>query len=265
MKQLLTLAILWSLLPAFAQTVILSTDFQQGIPANYSIVDNDGSTPDPLVAEYTSAWISVVDPENALDTVAASTSFFTTLDSASRWMITSPLVLGTFGNYIQWNAKSHDPSYPDDYLVLVSTTDNQLSSFTDTIGYIEEENFEWTNREVNLFTQGYFDQTIYVAFVNVTLDGFKLYIDDIEVRKDDPVGLQEPNVVSHVVYPNPATDVIHVASSEKIEQLEVLDLNGMRVLSSADSYVNVQALPVGIYLVRFTINGVSTTQRLSKI
>jgi hypothetical protein len=113
--------------------------------------------------------------------------------------------------------------------------------------------------------QGYHDQTIYVAFVNVTLDGFKLYIDDIEVRKDDPVGLQEPNAVSYVVCPNPATDMIHVASTEKIEQLEVMDLNGMRVLSSPDSYLNVQALPVGIYLVRFTINGVSTTQRLSKI
>ena len=42
MKQLLTLAFTWMVLPTFAQTVILSTDFQQGIPANYSIVDNDG-------------------------------------------------------------------------------------------------------------------------------------------------------------------------------------------------------------------------------
>jgi hypothetical protein len=265
MKNLLLFILVSFSLGITAQTVIFSTDFQQGIPANYTIVDNDGNTPDPTVAEYTSAWITTVDPENALDTVAASTSFFTALDSASRWMITPPLALGAFGNFIQWNAKSHDPSYPDNYLVLVSATDNQLSSFTDTIGFIEEENFEWTNREVNLFTQGYFNQTIYVAFVNVTLDGFKLYIDDIEVRKDDPVGLQEPNVVSNIVYPNPATDVIHVASTDKIQQLEVLDLNGMRVLSSTDSYVNVQALPVGIYLVRFTVNGVTTTQRISKI
>lgn len=248
-----------------AQTVIFSTDFQQGMPVNYTIVDNDGNSPDPTVAEFTSAWITLVDPENTLDTVAASTSFFTAVDSASRWMITPPLSLGTYGNFIQWNAKSHDPSYPDNYLVLVSTTDNQISSFTDTIGFIEEENFEWTNREVNLFTQGYFNQTIYIAFVNVTLDGFKLYIDDIEVRKDDPVGLQEPNAVSYVVYPNPATDIIHVGSTEKIEQLEVLDLSGIRILSSPDEYVYVEALPTGIYLVRFTVNGISTTQRISKI
>lgn len=264
MKQLLTLAFLWSILPAFAQTVIMSTDFQQGIPANYTLVDNDGNTPDPLVAEYTSAWITVVDPENALDTVAASTSFFTALDSASRWMITPPLALGAYGNYIQWNAKSHDPSYPDDYLVLVSTTDNQLSSFTDTIGYIKEENFEWTNREVNLFTEGYHDQTIYVAFVNRTLDGFKLYIDDIEVRKDDATGLQEPSTISFVVYPNPSSDLIYVSGTEKLEKMELLDLNGMLLQTTALTFMNVQALPSGMYLIRCTMNGMTSTKRFTK-
>jgi hypothetical protein len=265
MKQLLLFILVSFSMGISAQTVILSTDFQNGMPSNYTIVDNDGNLPDPTVAEYTSAWITVVDPENALDTVAASTSYFTSLDSASRWMITPALSLGAFGNFIKWNAKSHDPSFPDSYLVLASSTDNQIASFTDTIGFIEEENFEWTNREINLFTQGYHDQTIYVAFVNITLDGFKLYVDDIEARKEDPVGLQEPTVVPYVVYPNPTTDFIQVASPQKIDKLEVLDLNGTLVLSSSTPIINVQALPTGMYLVRFLSNGISTTQRISKI
>jgi hypothetical protein len=265
MKQLLLFILVSFSMGISAQTVILSTDFQSGIPAIYTIVDNDGNTPDPGVAEYTSAWITTVDPENAADTVAASTSFFTTLDSASRWMITPPLALGTFGNFIQWNAKSQDPSYPDDYLVLVSTTDNQLASFTDTIGYIKEENFEWTNREVNLFTEGYHDQTIYVAFVNRSLDGYKLYMDDIEVRKDDPVGLHEPSPISFVVYPNPSSDMIFVSGSQKLEKMELLDLNGMLLETTATSYMNVQALPTGMYLIRCTMNGVTSTKRFTKI
>jgi len=265
MKQLLLLILISFYFGISAQTVILSTDFQQGMPAIYTIVDNDGNTPDPTVAEYTSAWITVVDPENSLDTVAASTSYFTALDSASRWMITPPLALGAFGNFIEWNAKSHDPSYPDDYLVLVSSTDNQLASFTDTIGFIEEENFEWTNREVNLFTQGYYDQTIYVAFINVTLDGFKLYIDDIEVRKEDPVGLQEPSPVSFVVYPNPSSDMIFVSGSQNLEKMELVDLNGMLLQTTTSTYINVQALPTGMYLIRCTMNGVTSTKRITKI
>ena len=264
MKHILIIVFSFFSLGLAAQTVILSTDFQQGMPANYTIVDNDGNTPDQAVAEFTSAWITVVDPENASDTVAASTSFFTALDSASRWMITPPLVLGAFGNYIKWNAKSHDPSFPDNYLILVSATDNQLSSFTDTIGFIEEENFEWTQREVNLFTQGYLNQTIYVAFVNVTLDGFKLYIDDIEVRKDDATSIQEPEVPAFVVYPNPTSDVLHVSSPFELTQLELLDLNGTQIISSPSSYMDIQHLPLGIYLVRFTSNGISSTQRILK-
>jgi hypothetical protein len=85
------------------------------------------------------------------------------------------------------------------------------------------------------------------------------------VRKDDPVGLQEPSIVSYVIYPNPATDLIQVSSTEKIEQLEVLDLNGMRVLSSSIPQINIQSLPIGIYLVRFNMNGVTMTKRISKI
>jgi hypothetical protein len=187
------------------------------------------------------------------------------MDSASRWMITPPLALGAFGNYIEWNAKSQDPSYPDDYLVLVSTTDNQLASFTDTIGYIKEENFEWTNREVNLFTEGYHDQTIYVAFVNRSLDGYKLYMDDIEVRKDDPVGLHESSPISFVVYPNPSSDMIFVSGSQKLEKMELLDLNGMLLETTATSYMNVQTLPTGMYLIRCTMNGVTSTKRFTKI
>jgi hypothetical protein len=263
MKQLLLLILISFYFGISAQTVILSTDFQQGMPAIYTIVDNDGNTPDQTVAEFTSAWITLVDPENALDTVAASTSFFTALDSASRWMITPPLALGAFGNYIQWNAKSHDPSFPDSYLVLVSSTDNQLASFTDTIGYIVEENFEWTNREVNLFTQGYFNQTIYVAFVNVTLDGFKLYVDDIEVRKDDLTGLEETNSFNFVVYPNPSSDMIFV--SQKVERLDILDLNGNLLKTSHSPEINIQVLPSGMYMVRCTVNGISSTKRITKI
>lgn len=265
MKQLLLFILVSFSLGISAQTVILSTDFQNGIPATYTIVDNDGNTPDPTVAEYTSAWITIVDPENSSDTVASSTSFFTTMDSASRWMITPPLALGAFGNYIEWNAKSQDPSYPDDYLVLVSTTDNQLASFTDTIGYIKEENFEWTNREVNLFTEGYHDQTIYVAFVNRTLDGYKLYMDDIEVRKDDPVGLQEPSPISFVVYPNPSSDMIFVSGSHNLERVELLDLNGMLIQTTELTYMNVEAIPTGMYLIRCTMNGVTSTKRFTKI
>lgn len=149
MKLIFTCCLFFLSVEIFAQSYILDTDFQLGIPTNYSIVDNDFNAPNSQVANFTSAWIGIVDPEDSTNKVAAATSYFSLEDTASRWLITPALSLSSFGNFISWKAKSHDPSFPDNYMVLVSTTDNQISSFLDTIGDIEQENFEWTEREVN--------------------------------------------------------------------------------------------------------------------
>ena len=41
-----------------------------------SIVDNDFNAPNSQVANFTSAWIGIVDPEDSTNKVAAATSFF---------------------------------------------------------------------------------------------------------------------------------------------------------------------------------------------
>jgi hypothetical protein len=249
MKCLPFLAVLTAF-QGFAQTTILSESFQSGsIPSNFTLVDNDLNTPASQVSEYNKPWIVVSDPENLIDSVAASTSYFTQQGSANVWMITPPISLGSFGNYIKWNAKSHDPSFPDDYLVLVSTTDTQLTSFTDTIGYVEQENFEWTSREVNLDENGYNNQTIHIAFVNITFDGFKLYVDDIEVVKEDPAGVKEFDNMKVKIYPNPCNDVIHIQSDEILKSISIKDLNGKTIMETSDKTIKLDFLQSGYYFV----------------
>ena len=58
------------------QTILLDVDFQQGIPVNFTVIDNDGNVPAIAVSEYTSAWISTSDPDSLVDKIAASTSYF---------------------------------------------------------------------------------------------------------------------------------------------------------------------------------------------
>ncbi|MFO0494800.1 MAG: choice-of-anchor J domain-containing protein [Flavobacteriia bacterium] len=242
---------------SWTQTDILLTDFQAGIPSNYSIVNNDGLIPDVQVSEYTSAWIVVPDPDNITDSVASSTSFFNPIGTADRWLITPPLSLGAYGNSIEWQGKSKDASYPDDYLVLVSTTDADLTSFTDTIGYIIEENFEWTTRSVNLSSNGYNNQTVYVAFRNITEDGFKLYIDDIHVWVEDPANIEELSAVSITVFPNPVKDVLTIESNSTIEKVLLTDLNGNLLFDSNSSTLDLSKLSTGFYNLHVvTQNGV---------
>jgi hypothetical protein len=242
---------------SWTQTDILLTDFQVGIPSNYSIVDNDGFIPDAQVSEYISAWIVVPDPDNVVDSVASSTSFFSPIGTADRWLITPPLSLGAYGNSIEWQGKSKDASYPDDYLVMVSTTDAAFTSFTDTIGYIIEENFEWTNRSVNLSSIGYNNQTVYVAFRNITEDGFKLYIDDIHVWVEDPANVEELSTASITIFPNPVKDVLSIESNSLIEKVLLTDLNGNLLIDSNSSTLDLSKLNTGFYNLHVvTQNGV---------
>jgi hypothetical protein len=163
------------------QAVVLNEDFQAGFPSAWTL-HNDAHTVNAAVSEYTEAWIVVPDPENTTDSVAASTSYFSSPAEANRWMVSPAVTLGAFGNYISWSAKSHDPSYAEDYKVMISTSPD-LESFTDTVAIVFEENYLWQDYEINLSELGYDNQTVYIAFNLRTYDGFKLYVDDIAIRK----------------------------------------------------------------------------------
>lgn len=231
------------------QTTVFSTDFETGIPAVFTIVDNDGLTPNADVSEYTSAWISLVDPEDNSNSVASSTSYFDPSGTASRWLISPALTLGSFGNFVSWTARSHDASFPDDYLVLVSNTTTELSSFTDTIGNVMEENADWTYRSVNLSSEGYNDQTIHIAFVNVTEDGFKLYLDSLNVWKEDPVGVSDIANTMINVYPNPFNASIKIEASEYVHTVILSDGTGRILQVSNENVLETQHLPSGTYFV----------------
>ncbi len=232
---------------SWSQTNILSTDFQSGIPISYSIVDNDGNLPDNQVSIYTSAWIVISDPEDTADSVASSTSYFSPNGVADRWLITPPLSLGAYGNSIEWRAKSKDASYPDDYLVMVSETDTDITSFTDTIGYIIEENFEWTSRYADLSSFGYNNQTVFIAFRNITDDGFVLFLDDIKVWVEDPASIAEISNNSVNIYPNPVNDILTVESISAIENILLTDANGSVIVNTNESTLNLTGINPGLY------------------
>ncbi|MFK7785359.1 MAG: hypothetical protein AB8B56_09595, partial [Crocinitomicaceae bacterium] len=54
---------------ASSQTEILNEDFQSGLPATFTIVDNDGLTPNAATAHFTDAWTLLPDPLDTMDTV----------------------------------------------------------------------------------------------------------------------------------------------------------------------------------------------------
>ncbi len=260
--------VLISALSAQAQTTLLDENFQQGIPASWTTVKNDSYTAVQSQFNVPEAWIAMADPNNTTDTVAAATSYFTVAQKASRWLITPPLTIGTYGNYLKWNARSLDPSYPDTYQVLISTTDTQLASFNDTLARVEFEWEEWTQHEVNLTEQGYNNsETIYIAFVLETQGGFDLFVDSVNVRKDDPLALDEQTIPADVtIYPNPTSNYIHF-SAENLKHVAIYNTTGTLVYSQEKANpVSMEHFDQGMYLVRMTTNkGQTITKRVQKL
>ncbi len=251
MKKTLLFAAIFGSTVAFGQTTILSEDFQSGIPATWTMLDLDGQTPDSSVSEYTAAYISKLDPAdtNTANLTASSTSYFSPVGTANRWLISPAIALGAYGNFFEWKAKSHDPSYPEDYLVMVSTTDTQEASFTDTIGFVLQEFADWTTRTVDLSSQGFDNQTIYVAFILQTDDGFKFYLDDVVATKDDPVGLKE-NGIQDLSLKTIENGLFEINTEVAFDQVRVLDNMGRVVLETTNLTIDLRAENSGIYFVQ---------------
>ena len=264
MKYIYLFAIILST-SAFGQTDLIMEDFQSGIPVNYTLVNVDGNTPEESVSEYTEAWISAQDPEDETNLVASSTSYFSPVGVANRWMITPQLNLGGFGNYMSWKSKSHDASYPDSYKVLVSTTDNQIESFTDTVMIVNNDPQYWSTYTANLTELGYDNASIYLAFVLKTPDGFKLYLDSLHVWIEDPLSIEKLNKTTISCYPNPFVDQLTIDASTPIKQIKIYSILGDILIETKEQVISTSMLTSGVYYVTVeTDSGVETKQLIKR-
>lgn len=257
MKYFIVGIFLTSVSALFGQVVILEDNFDIGSNLDsWTLIDNDGNTVASSVEEYTTPWILKEDPEDELNGVVSSTSYFTPIDRADRWLITPLLSLGNESNYISWIGKSHDPSFPDSYKVMISTTGNEVEDFTDTLTVVSNEFPIWTDHQFLL--DEYAGESIYIAFVNTTFDGFKLYLDDIYVRSNDPLSISEEEMQLSV-YPNPVSDFLNITTENAvIQSVSLFDVKGQMIKQEA---FNTQAAEVrvsfvdvasGMYFVKVT-------------
>jgi len=258
MKYIFTILIFSLSTLLYSQSTILEENFDAGVfPSQWTMVDNDGFTVDPSVSEYTEAWIITEDPEDASNGVASSTSFFTPVNRADRWLITPLLTLGTDNNYISWKGLSHDPSFPDSYKVMISTNSNDINDFTDTLTVVSNEYYKWTSHLYSL--DEYANQDIYIAFVNTTSNGFKLYLDSVYVRENDPLSIEKEEIIVSL-FPNPVVNTLHLSSGNaKIQSVKIYNSVGQMVGEKAfhnaqNVSVSTADLQSGMYVVSVETN-----------
>ena len=196
MKSIFTLVYL-TVFAFQSQSQIFSSGFENnnGTPlSSYTMINNDGlSVPfyAPVLEFDTAAWIQFYDGYD--NKIAFSTSWYDPAGQSDDWLITPAIAIPDGGEpTLYWKAKSYDFENLEDYDVRVSTTDNQMESFTDTVLTVEgEQPFTYITRSLDL--SDYQGQTIHLAFVNTTVNGYYLALDDLYLSNSSDCNL--PDVI----------------------------------------------------------------------
>lgn len=197
-------------------------DFENGIPACWTKIDNDGDGYNWITpAETNVAFATGYGHES--DGAAVSWSYYPTTQSSSGWdgnslntedyLITSAITLPTSGEYeLSFFTASLNSTYADDLEVKISTTGTAISDFTTLIANQTISNTVQQYTEKTASLANYAGQTIYIAFVHVSNDKFGLFIDDVKIAA--PTAANENIAETVAVYPNPTKDMVTVANAE---------------------------------------------------
>lgn len=167
---------------ASAQTY-LNCDFSHGIPADFTLIDNDGNTPsaDMLKEGFKVGipWLAA-SPKGESNLAACSTSWYTPSGTSDDWLITPPFKVSDDNAELTWRALASDKRNRDGYAVYVSVTGGKTVADFDKeqpLFTVDKEEVSWTKHAVSL--AAYQGKTISVAFVNNSNNKSRLYIDDI--------------------------------------------------------------------------------------
>lgn len=187
MKKVLTLSLCALMATAAsAQNAYLETGFDEGMPSAFTLHDEDGRTPSIDMAnlgfEVGKAWIVAngVDPTDATNNVAISTSWYKNAGASNDWMVTPAITIADSKAIVRWRSMARDKDFRDGFKVYVSTTGTAVNDFTDApLLTVSKEANKWTEHELSL--ADYVGKTIYIAFVNDSKDKAALYLDDLFV------------------------------------------------------------------------------------
>ena len=204
------------------------------------------------------------DPEAYEGTHWFGFSSYTRADDYNQYLITPELNLteGTTYHVKFWYRASHS-SQTESFTVLTSSTDNQISSFTNEIGF---------NDEVGASDWEEFDAVIpagtkYIAINYNSEYAYYLFVDDFSIEASG-VGINDVENVNLTLSPNPASNTVKVSANgiEGTVNVAIVDLNGRTIMEqngNAQSFTfDVTNVARGAYFVRLTGENVNAVRKL---
>lgn len=207
---------------------LLNENFNSGFPVGWIAIDGDQKTPAAAVSNIGSSFSTHIDYDTLVggDSILVATSWFNPVGKANNYLILPALTMQANGNFLHFEAKSKDPSYPEAIEVLVSTTTSDTINFTDTLYFNTLLSPNWTQYIFDL--DAYVGQTIFIAIHHYSNDKFILCLDNFVVFADlqNTISEQENSEPLITVYPNPASDLLSLQSDSPIQSIRIFDISG---------------------------------------
>lgn len=255
---------------------IFSENFNGGNSfQNWTLINADNRVPAANIAWVNNAWVITPDSSSA-DLAAISTSWYTPVGAADDYMITPAIYLNA-GSILSFQANAPDASVLDGYEVRISNTTPTVAGLlaNPALFAITAENSVWTDRNIDLSAYG--TDTVYLAWRNVTNDGYVVFVDNIKVYTPTNVGVDEQELVENslVISPNPADDhaviAFELVNADQVS-MTILDITG-KVISVQDYGVmnqgnqrielNTSSLSEGLYFVNVRIGENHITRKVA--
>lgn len=247
------------------RTLPFSEDFESGMPACWTILDQDG---DGITWEDSYNPVSYYSGVDLSGSGYGDSDGFVLSGSYSNvsgalypdnWLITPALVIPSNGAKLTWYVAAIDANYAAEYYEVMLSTSLDPSTFTSVFNETLQSD-QWEQRSVNI-SGDFAGQNVYVAFRNYnTTDIFLMKIDDINVTSGTGIENHELNAT---IFPNPANNVLNINANSNINRVEVYNMMGQMVGSYNVNDVNTQisttSFANGVYTVKIaTENGMST-------
>jgi hypothetical protein len=225
---------------------IFSEDFNGATPlSNWTLINNDGLTPNAAVAVVNDAWVVLAGTGG--DNYAASTSWYTPAGVSDDYMITPSITL-TASNYLFFDERAPDANFRDDYEVLISTTTPTITGLTANPVLYTTTSPATTFSNIAIDLSSYAGQTVYLGWRNKANDEYLLFINNVEVK---PVLANDAQVVEVNVSGSYSTGST-VTISGVLENTGLTNLTSVDLNWSADGGVTVNTNSLTLNTPSFT-------------
>lgn len=212
--------------------VCLQTDFTEGIPSDFTLIDYDQIPVD--ISGFNSKFIVpamtwFASTVNSDDKKAALSTSYRAYDiPTDNWMITPQLTIPNKENIcLKWTSRSIHYYKRDGYRVMISTKSNTLEDFVEVYA-LEEEDYEWTHHTIPL--ADYAGKQIYIAFVHDSQKQYMLALDDMYIGEVQSPELQAINDTRFFAAKNEKVDVkgviVNNGKDLRIKHLECVTNKG---------------------------------------